>query len=184
MPRLVGRPKKDRTNACSGAVTSGPVRLQVNSPPADAGRWTPKQHDENGIIGHRDHTRPGRYIGALGRRDPLCWSTDFCARRVLVHRFYVLHLGGLSRQENHPIGWQRISGPAHPLHAAVNQPAARNRMLPARGGVTHRLKIADSLRDVGCIDFGRFRWVPTRSGQTDRCRNCISSNLRFPGHLT
>jgi hypothetical protein len=29
----------------------------------------------------------------------------------------------------------------------------------------------------GCIDFGRFRWIPTRIGETDRCRKGVPSNV-------
>ena len=47
----------------------------------------------------------------------------------------------------------------------------------ARVGLGHRQHVAGFLRAGGCIDFGRFRWIPTRISETDRCRKGVPSNV-------
>ncbi len=51
------------------------------------------------------------------------------------------------------------------LRAAVKMPAALNRMLPARGGVTHRRYFGRSVRAGGCIDRPQFEPLPRIEGR-------------------
>ena len=41
----------------------------------------------------------------------VCWSTDFCARRVLVQRFFTTLSGGGIGKSAHPNGAYKFAGP-------------------------------------------------------------------------
>jgi hypothetical protein len=51
------------------------------------------------------------------------------------------------------------------LRAAVKMPAALNRMLPARGGVTRRPHFTATETRAGCIDRPQFEPLPRIEGR-------------------
>ena len=57
------------------------------------------------------------------------------------------------------------------------------RRLSIAVGVTPFAHFGDWPTNRGCIDFGRFRWMPTRIGETDRCRNGVPSKVRLTGQI-
>ena len=45
----------------------------------------------------------------------------------------------------------------------------------------HTSRFALAQTRVGCIDFSKVRWIPTRIGETDRCRNGVPSKVPVLG---